>query len=51
MVERKYVGYCCVALIIEISNIFLHFRQLLLIANMSKNKVLYRVNSVINIGK
>lgn len=40
-----------IALLIETSNIFLHFRQILLLSNYPKSGPYYQVNCVINIGK
>ncbi|RWS29557.1 TLC domain-containing protein 2-like protein, partial [Leptotrombidium deliense] len=49
--QHKYLGYCCTALTIELHNIFLHFRQLLNIANVPRDSTLYRLNRIVNIGK
>ncbi|XP_066520227.1 TLC domain-containing protein 2 [Hoplias malabaricus] len=45
----RYVGFAVVALLVEINSIFLHLRQMLRMACVSKS-VLYRVNSMINLG-
>lgn len=50
VVSRRYVGYAMAALVVELNNIFLHLRQLLLLVNFSKSHILYRVNSFINMG-
>lgn len=50
VIYKRFIGYNMLALMIEISNIFLHFRQLLLLSNYSKLSSLYRINSVTNIG-
>ena len=47
----KYVGYSVVALVVEINSVFLHSRQLLQILNVAKNDSLYRINSLLNMGK
>ncbi|XP_027204013.2 TLC domain-containing protein 2-like [Dermatophagoides pteronyssinus] len=49
VIYKRFIGYNMLALMIEISNIFLHFRQLLLLSNYSKLSSLYRINSVTNI--
>ncbi|KAH9516612.1 TLC domain-containing protein 2 [Dermatophagoides farinae] len=46
---KRFIGYNMLALLIEISNVFLHFRQLLLLSKHSKLSSLYRINSVTNI--
>lgn len=46
---HKYCGYNMIALLIETSNIFLHFRQILLLSNYPKSGPYYQVNCVINI--
>lgn len=38
------------ALVVELNNIFLHFRQLLNIAKVSKDSLVYRINCWINLG-
>ncbi|CAG2170811.1 unnamed protein product, partial [Oppiella nova] len=48
--QHKYCGYSSIALLIELSNIFLHFRQLLLISNTPKTAKLYRINCYTNFG-
>ena len=48
---RRFVGYNMVALMIEFSNIFLHFRQLLLLSNYPRSGQLYQINCVVNIGE
>lgn len=45
----RYVGFAVVALLVEINSIFLHLRQMLRMANVSKSTS-YRVNSMINLG-
>ncbi|MBN3322572.1 TLCD2 protein, partial [Atractosteus spatula] len=44
-----YVGFAVVALLVEINSIFLHLRQMLLMASLSKT-TLYRLNSMVNLG-
>ncbi|KAM5181714.1 TLC domain-containing protein 2 [Mantella aurantiaca] len=46
---HRYVGFAVVALLVEINSIFLHLRQILLMANQLKN-TLYRLNSLLNLG-
>lgn len=48
---KRFVGYNMVALLIEVSNVFLHFRQLLLLSNHPKTTALYYWNSLANIRK
>ncbi|MBN3292825.1 TLCD2 protein, partial [Polypterus senegalus] len=45
----RYVGFAVVALLVEINSIFLHLRQVLLLANLSQT-TLYRLNSMVNLG-
>ncbi|KAG9265197.1 TLC domain-containing protein 2 [Astyanax mexicanus] len=45
----RYIGFAVVALLVEINSIFLHLRQMLRMANVSKS-TFYRVNSMINLG-
>ncbi|KAM9320640.1 TLC domain-containing protein 2 [Gastrophryne carolinensis] len=46
---HRYIGFAMVALLVEINSIFLHLRQILLMANQVKTTV-YRVNSLLNLG-
>ncbi|KAG9485851.1 hypothetical protein GDO78_008760 [Eleutherodactylus coqui] len=46
---HHYVGFAVVALLVEINSIFLHLRQILLMANLAKT-TMYRVNSLLNLG-
>ncbi|XP_040277748.1 TLC domain-containing protein 2 [Bufo bufo] len=46
---HRYVGFSVVALLVEINSIFLHLRQILLMANLVKTTV-YRLNSLLNLG-
>ncbi|XP_054022976.1 LOW QUALITY PROTEIN: TLC domain-containing protein 2 [Dryobates pubescens] len=46
---HQYVGFALVALLVEINSIFLHLRQILLMANLV-HTTCYRLNSVINLG-
>ncbi|XP_026187854.1 TLC domain-containing protein 2 [Mastacembelus armatus] len=45
----RYIGFSVVALLVEINSVFLHFRQILRMANIVTG-TLYRVNSMINLG-
>ncbi|XP_054155427.1 TLC domain-containing protein 2-like [Oppia nitens] len=47
--QYKYCGYATIALLIEISNIFLHFRQLLLLSDTPKSSLVYKVNCYTNL--
>ncbi|XP_046891451.1 TLC domain-containing protein 2 [Hypomesus transpacificus] len=49
VITCRYVGFAVVALLVEINSVFLHLRQVLLMANMAAG-TLYRVNSMINLG-
>lgn len=49
MLLHRYVGFSVVALLVEINSIFLHMRQILLMANLVKTTV-YRLNSLLNLG-
>lgn len=46
---HRYVGFSVVALLVEINSIFLHLRQILLMANQLKT-TFYRLNSLLNLG-
>ncbi|NXM61652.1 TLCD2 protein, partial [Illadopsis cleaveri] len=46
---HQYVGFALVALLVEINSIFLHLRQILLMANLV-HTTCYRLNSLINLG-
>ena len=48
---QQYVGYAVVSLTIEINSLFLHARQLLLLLHVTKRNVIYRFNSLLNIGQ
>ncbi|XP_019616729.1 PREDICTED: TLC domain-containing protein 2-like [Branchiostoma belcheri] len=50
VVTKLYTGFALVALTIELSSAFLHIRQLLHMGGVSKRNVIYRTNSMINIG-
>uniref|UniRef100_A0A8C4UPG8 TLC domain containing 2 n=1 Tax=Falco tinnunculus TaxID=100819 RepID=A0A8C4UPG8_FALTI len=47
--RSRYVGFALVALLVEINSIFLHLRQILLMANLV-HTTCYRLNSIINLG-
>uniref|UniRef100_A0A8C5ML82 TLC domain containing 2 n=1 Tax=Leptobrachium leishanense TaxID=445787 RepID=A0A8C5ML82_9ANUR len=49
MLLHRYIGFAVVALLVEINSIFLHLRQILLMANLLKATV-YRLNSLLNLG-
>uniref|UniRef100_A0A8B9QGQ4 TLC domain containing 2 n=1 Tax=Apteryx owenii TaxID=8824 RepID=A0A8B9QGQ4_APTOW len=49
VVLHQYVGFALVALLVEINSIFLHLRQILLMANLV-HTTCYRLNSIINLG-
>uniref|UniRef100_A0A8C3M078 TLC domain containing 2 n=1 Tax=Chrysolophus pictus TaxID=9089 RepID=A0A8C3M078_CHRPC len=46
---HQYVGFALVALLVEINSIFLHLRQILLMADLV-HTTCYRLNSIINLG-
>ncbi|XP_072285609.1 TLC domain-containing protein 2 [Pyxicephalus adspersus] len=46
---HRYIGFAVVALLVEINSIFLHLRQILLMANQLKT-TFYRLNSLVNLG-
>ncbi|XP_059482320.1 TLC domain-containing protein 2-like [Neocloeon triangulifer] len=50
VVTKHYLGYGIVALLVEVNSVFLHTRQLMLIQGISKNQLIYRINSMLNIG-
>ncbi|XP_008946981.1 PREDICTED: TLC domain-containing protein 2, partial [Merops nubicus] len=49
VVLHQYVGFALVALLVEINSIFLHLRQILLMANLA-HTTCYRLNSSLNLG-
>lgn len=46
---HQYIGFALVALLVEINSIFLHLRQILLMANLV-HTTCYRLNSIVNLG-
>ncbi|XP_039363956.1 TLC domain-containing protein 2 isoform X2 [Mauremys reevesii] len=46
---HQYIGFALVALLVEINSIFLHLRQILLMANLV-HSTCYRLNSIINLA-
>lgn len=46
---HQYVGFALVALLVEINSIFLHVRQILLMANLV-HTTCYRLNSLVNLA-
>uniref|UniRef100_A0A663MK40 TLC domain-containing protein n=1 Tax=Athene cunicularia TaxID=194338 RepID=A0A663MK40_ATHCN len=46
---HQYVGFALVALLVEINSIFLHLRQILLMADLM-HTTCYRLNSIVNLG-
>lgn len=50
-VSKRFMGYCMTALVVEISNIFLHLRQLFAMAGIDANSKTYRTNSIITISE
>lgn len=50
VLSRLYIGYACVALLVEINSIFLHTRQLMIIQEAPRMHSAYRLNSLLNIG-
>uniref|UniRef100_A0A8V5GUU3 Uncharacterized protein n=1 Tax=Melopsittacus undulatus TaxID=13146 RepID=A0A8V5GUU3_MELUD len=49
VVSPEYIGFALVALLVEINSIFLHLRQILLMANLVHTSC-YRLNSILNLG-
>ncbi|XP_076341125.1 TLC domain-containing protein 2-like [Tachypleus tridentatus] len=47
---KLYVGYALAALLVEVNNIFLHLRQLMVIVSISKSNPWYRLNSLANLA-
>lgn len=50
-VSKRFMGYCMTALTVEISNIFLHLRQLFAISGIDAKSKIYRINSIITISE
>lgn len=48
---QLYVGYAIVSLLVEVNSVFLHLRQLLQISKIDQRTVIYRMNSLLNLGK
>ncbi|NXJ05999.1 TLCD2 protein, partial [Odontophorus gujanensis] len=46
---HQYVGFALVALLVEVNSIFLHLRQILLMADLV-HTTCYRLNSIVNLG-
>ena len=49
-VERVALGACMISLLTEISAIFLHSRQLLLMYGFSKRSLVFGVHRILNLG-
>ncbi|XP_035241231.1 TLC domain-containing protein 2-like [Anguilla anguilla] len=49
VLSGQYVGFAAVALLVEINSVFLHLRQVLLMAGLRRTTP-YRVNSLVNLG-
>jgi hypothetical protein len=47
----KYIPFAQFALLCEVNSIFLHARQLMIIRGVPKSQAVYRLVSVLNIGK
>ncbi|XP_074642415.1 TLC domain-containing protein 2-like [Tubulanus polymorphus] len=47
---QKYITYSLVSLLVEVNSIFLHSRQLMQIANISRSSMTYRLNSLVTVG-
>ncbi|KAL1140159.1 hypothetical protein AAG570_000091 [Ranatra chinensis] len=50
MVQKLYMGYALMALLLEVNSIFLHLRQLMIIQQWSKMSPLFRINNSFNLG-
>ena len=50
IVTKRYMGYCMTAMVVELSNIFLHLRQLFQLQGIAQSKT-YRINSIITISE
>ncbi|CAG0914442.1 unnamed protein product [Notodromas monacha] len=46
----RYVPYAQLALLSEVNSVFLHARQLMLLQGVSKHNLVYRLNSLVNLG-
>uniref|UniRef100_A0A8D0GNN2 TLC domain containing 2 n=1 Tax=Sphenodon punctatus TaxID=8508 RepID=A0A8D0GNN2_SPHPU len=49
VLAHRYIGFALVALLVEINSIFLHLRQILLMASLAPTTC-YRLNSIVNLG-
>lgn len=50
VVQKRYMGYSLMALLLEVNSIFLHLRQLMIIQQWKKSSILYRINNTFNLG-
>ena len=49
LAQNLYLGYASIALVVELSNVFLHLRQLFKIAGRDESSTLYLVNRWVNL--
>ena len=47
---KCFIGYLIIGLLVEISNIFLHLRQLLSLYDVTVEFTIYKVNSILTLG-
>ncbi|BHF63252.1 TLC domain-containing protein 2 [Sparganum proliferum] len=50
IVLERYVGYAIVSLLVEINSVFLHIRRLLLTLTVSRESLIFSINSSLNFG-
>lgn len=48
--SMTYVSYATLSLVVEVNSIFLHARQLFIIASVSKQTLVYRTNALLNVA-
>lgn len=48
--SKTYVSYAALSLVVEINSIFLHARQLFIIAGVPKSRLAYRNNALLNVA-
>lgn len=49
LVQNRYLGYSSIALVVELSNIFLHLRQLFKIGGLDERSTAYLINRWVNL--
>ncbi|XP_054154916.1 TLC domain-containing protein 2-like [Oppia nitens] len=51
LLEKRFISYSLIAMTVEISSVFIHIREMLLLANVTNNQtaIVYKTNSLITV--